>query len=172
MSARASSIASDPGGLAGDRADAIDQRQQLRDVVAVGAGVGGQQRDAGGVADDVCLVPARVGSTGEGPVRAPSQGADLAAVHDPSRPVKLPDRVQAAQQLAVHTLTHAGGLPVPKPPPRRHARAANLLDTMRHGTPVTSTNTIAVNAARRSVGALLGAWDQMSSTGGLLSFPR
>ena len=41
--------------LAADGADAVDQGQQLGDVVAVGAGVGRQQRDACGVADQVVL---------------------------------------------------------------------------------------------------------------------
>jgi hypothetical protein len=40
-----------PPTLAGDRADPVDQRQQPGDVVAVGAGVRGQQRPAGGVDD-------------------------------------------------------------------------------------------------------------------------
>jgi len=38
-------------GLAGDVADPVHERQQLGDVVAVGPGVGSQQRETGGVAD-------------------------------------------------------------------------------------------------------------------------
>jgi hypothetical protein len=44
-----------PARRAGDLADAVNQWQQLGDVVAVGAGVGGHQRDAGGVADQMVL---------------------------------------------------------------------------------------------------------------------
>ena len=42
-------------GLAGDRADAVDQRQQLGDVVAVPAGQADRKRNAVRICDQVVL---------------------------------------------------------------------------------------------------------------------
>jgi hypothetical protein len=57
--------------LAGDRADAVDEGQQLGDVVAVGAGVGGQQRHPGGV-DDQMVLGARAATVNRrGPGQSP-----------------------------------------------------------------------------------------------------
>src|SRR4051794_11113904 len=44
-----------PAGLAADRADAVEERQQLRDVVAVAAGERDGQRDPACVADEMVL---------------------------------------------------------------------------------------------------------------------
>ena len=42
-------------GLAPDRAEAIDEREQLGDVVAVAGGQGGRQRDPGRIGQQVVL---------------------------------------------------------------------------------------------------------------------
>jgi len=44
-----------PTRLAGDRADGVDQRQQLRHVVALPAGQADRQRDATRIGDQVVL---------------------------------------------------------------------------------------------------------------------
>lgn len=49
--------AAGPAGLAGDRGNGVNQRQQLRHVVAVRARELGGQRDAVGIGDDVMLRP-------------------------------------------------------------------------------------------------------------------
>jgi hypothetical protein len=65
-----------PARLAGDRADAVDQRQQWGDVVAVGAGVTGQQRDALGVDDRVVLGPGAAAVNRRGPGQSPLSGRE------------------------------------------------------------------------------------------------
>ena len=73
----------------------------------------------------------------------------MAGVDDPVRPVDPAGRVESAQQFAPQALPHPGGRQ------SRTSRAAVRpeqpisLGTARHGTPVSSTKTIAVNAAGR-----------------------
>ena len=71
-----------PPGLPRDRADTIDQRQQLGDVVAVAAGQADRERDAGLSVIRWCFDPIRARSTGEGPVRAPLKSTNVAAIDD------------------------------------------------------------------------------------------
>ena len=47
--------AAGPPAPAADRRDGVEQRDELRDVVAIAAGQGDRQRDAAGVADQVVL---------------------------------------------------------------------------------------------------------------------
>src|SRR3954470_704847 len=76
--------------LATDGADAVDERQQLGDVVAVAAGRRDGQRDAGGVADQVVL-GARAATVNR---RRPGQGPLEEHVCDcrrrPTRPSRSP----------------------------------------------------------------------------------
>jgi hypothetical protein len=65
-----------PARLAGDRADAVDQRQELGDVVAVGAGVAGQQRDPAAVDDQVVLGPGAAAVNRRGPGQSPLSGRE------------------------------------------------------------------------------------------------
>jgi hypothetical protein len=76
--------------------------------------------------------------------------ADMASVHHPGRPVEPPASVEPPEQLAMQPIPHAGRLPVAQPPPRRDARQPSSRGNTRHGTPVTSTKRMAVNAMRSS----------------------
>lgn len=44
-----------PARLAGDRADTVDQRQELGDIVAIAAGQGDRERDPARVGDQMVL---------------------------------------------------------------------------------------------------------------------
>jgi hypothetical protein len=58
-----------------------------------------------------------------------------------------PAAFEVAQKFAVHSLPHPCALPLPKPPTSAHPIAQPICrGTIRQGTPLTSTNTIAVNA--------------------------
>jgi hypothetical protein len=58
-----------------------------------------------------------------------------------------PAAFEVAQKFAVHPLPHPCALPLPKLPPSAHPRAQLICrETTRQGTPLTSTNMIAVNA--------------------------
>src|ERR671917_2614052 len=70
-----------------------------------------------------CLEPVRARSTGEGLVRPPSKSADVARVHDPTRPVDPAGGVQAAEKLAVQSLPYPCTLPLPKAPPSGRRQA-------------------------------------------------
>jgi hypothetical protein len=95
-----------------------------------------------------CLVPVQARSTGEDPVRAPYSGREPGFSRRSRRPVDLAGGVQAAQELTVHALH------TPAACQSRSRRQAVTLERrvslgiIRHGTPVTTTNTVAVNAAR------------------------
>jgi hypothetical protein len=97
------------------------------------------------------------------------KSADLAGVDDPARPVGLAGSVEAAQQLAVQARHTPSGR---QSRSRRQAVTPAQpisMGTMRHGTPVTRTKTIAVNAARsltrgRPVRCAARSGDKRSST--------
>jgi hypothetical protein len=80
--------------------------------------------------------------------RGPLERADVAGVDDPVRTVDPAGRVESAQQFAPQALPHAGGPPVTHQPRGGPARAADLLGHHPPRDPVSSTKTIAVNAAR------------------------
>lgn len=52
----------------------------------------------------------------------------MAAVHHRPRRVDRASGVQALDQQTVQLLPHPRGLPVPEPPPRRHTRAAPVVN--------------------------------------------
>ncbi len=88
--------------FAAHRADAVHERQQLGDVVAVAARERDRKRDARRVDDQMVLFdPVRPWSTGEGPVKAPLKSTYMAAVHHRSRPVDRPSSVQPLDQQRV-----------------------------------------------------------------------
>ena len=60
-----------PADEPGDSGDAVEQRDQLRDVVAVAARERVRERDAGRVDEEWCVDPALPLSTGLGPVSEP-----------------------------------------------------------------------------------------------------
>jgi hypothetical protein len=60
--------------LAGDPTDPVDQREELGDVVAVGAGVGRKQRDALGVDDQVVFGATTAAVNRRGPGQSPLSG--------------------------------------------------------------------------------------------------
>src|SRR3954471_20163733 len=96
--------------MTGTRSQRILSRRKLCSQAKVRSTTQRQRpsRDPCSVWPRACLVSVRARSTGEGPVSAPTQGADLAGVDDRPRPVEVPDGVQAPQQLAVRALPHAG----------------------------------------------------------------
>ena len=116
-----------PTAFARDRADPIDERQQLRDVIAMATGQRRGQRHAVTVDDQVVL------GTGASSVDWRTAGqwttakrADVASVYDPGRPVELPEGVEPPEHLAMQPIPHAGCLPVAQPPPRRDAASSQI----------------------------------------------
>src|SRR3712207_747144 len=78
---------------------------------------------------------------------------DLLLSHDPRdscfRVLLDVAELQAAEEFAVQSLPHSCTLPLPQPPPSGHpGQPICWGTTIRHGTPVISTNMIAVNVAR------------------------
>ena len=71
-----------------------------------------------------CLEPGRRRSTGEGPVFSPPFGPHMRAIHHSAGPVQLPLVLQLVQQHLVQALPDPRFVPVPQPPPARHARPA------------------------------------------------
>jgi len=109
------------------------------------------QRDAVRLDDQVVLRA----NTGAVDRRAASQrttakSTDVAAVYHSGRPVEPPEGVEPPGQLAIQPISDAGCLRVAQPPPSGDSRAASSRGSTRHGTPVTSTNRMAVNATRSS----------------------
>src|SRR5215208_575675 len=101
-----------PTAFARDRADPIDEGQQLRDVIAMATGQRCGQRHAVTVDDQVVL------GTSAGAVdrrtagqRTTTKRADVAAVHYPGLPVEPPEGVEPPEQLAMQPIPYAGRLP-------------------------------------------------------------
>src|SRR5262249_32342377 len=107
--------------------DAVDQRQQLRDVVAGGGGPAGPPRGSAPARGRECLF--NEACTDRRPrVRcgAPKKRRDMAAVDDRRRPVDRVPPVQPMQELSVQTLPNSYRLPVAQPAVNSRGRASEL----------------------------------------------
>lgn len=107
-------------GLATDGTDAVDERQQLRDVVAMSAGQRDADRDASGVADQVVFGARAAAVNRRRPGQGPFKSTYVAGVGDRRGPADRARRVEALKHRLVRALPHAGLLPVTQAPPRGH----------------------------------------------------
>ena len=139
--------------LAADRPDAVDEGQKLGDVVAVTAGQRRGQRDAGGVGQEVVLGARSATVNGRRPGSGPLERARMwlpstTAALQPIAPAALRRSTSVA---CTFSRTHAACQSLS----RRHAVTPEQLSSRgrcRHAIPVTSTNTIALNATRSGTG--------------------
>jgi hypothetical protein len=118
-------LGGDPAALCNGH-DAVDEREQLSDVVAVPDPQSDRQRYPGGVHQQVVLRAGASAVNRRRPVRPPLKGADVARVHDSPQPVDPARGVQAAEKTAVQSLPHPCALPLPQPPPSGHPGTADL----------------------------------------------
>jgi hypothetical protein len=114
---------SGPADAATDGWHAVEQREQLRDVVTVTAA----ERPASGMPPPstrrCCLLPRRPRSIGLGPVCEFFFRLHVAGVGDRARPVDLPGRVQPRNQERVQLLPYARSLPLIESTLAGHPRA-------------------------------------------------
>ena len=132
------------------RPDTVDQRQQLRDVVAVAARQGDRQRDPARVGQQMMLGAGPGTVNRRRPGQGPLKSTDVAAIDHRRRPVDRTGGVQAPQQFPVQRSEHPGRLPLLQPAMRHRRREPSSRGRCRHTIPVNSTNTIAPKHTRSS----------------------
>jgi hypothetical protein len=136
-----------PAAFARDDADPIDEREQLRHIVAISAGQQDAQRRAVKVDDQVMFGAGAGASTGDGPVSGPPRSARMwlpstTPTDRSSCPVAL-SRLSSSRCSRAHTPIACQSRS------RRHAVTPEQpisAGTNRHDRPVTSTKRIAVKA--------------------------
>ncbi len=118
-----------PADLAAHRRHAVEQRDQLGDVVAVAAGDRPGERDPGRVDEKVMLRAVFwLYQPGSGPFRSPLFRLHVTGVRDRPRPLDLTRRPQLGQQERVQPLPDTGLLPLIHPPVTGRADAEPELE--------------------------------------------
>lgn len=157
-----------PSTHAADRHDGLDQRNQLGDVVAIGAGQDCRDRRSVGVG---CNVVLRTGSRSNGGVRASFSPAPTARIDDESTTTREKSIFSAARSFAGGTACSRSHTPTccqlrslrqqltPEPHPISAGKS-------RHRMPVFSTNRMPVSAARSGTGLRPGYLKRRGFAGG------
>jgi hypothetical protein len=138
-----------PAAFARDRADPVDQWEQLRDVIAMATGQRCGQPHAVTVDVRWCLEPVRARSTGARPVSGPPRRARMWLAS--TTPVDQSSCPRALSRLSISRCSRSRMPTACQSRSRRHAVTPEQplsQGSTRHGTPVTSTKRMAVNAMR------------------------
>ncbi len=157
-----------PSTHAADRHDGLDQRNQLGDVVAIGAGQDCRDRRSVGVGCDVVL---RTGSRSIGGVRASFSPVPTARIDDESTTTREKSIFSAARSFASSTACNRSHTPAccqsrslrqqltPEPHPISDGKSRQRM-------PVFSTNRMPVKAARSAIGLRPGYLTRRGFDGG------
>lgn len=114
-----------PSDLSGDGRHRIEQRDGLRDIIAVGGGQMHRQRHSAGVGDQVDLTAglATIHGTGAS-FCACAERSQMATVNQEAAEVDLFQEAQIVQETLVDVRPDAHTTPPTQPPPAGHAAAA------------------------------------------------
>ena len=161
-------LAAGPTTQPADRRNRVDQGQQLGDVVAVAAGEADLQRDAVRLNDQVVLGTGSAAIDGAGPDMVPPLRARTC---EPSTAHRSRSSAPAARSSPNNISCTAGHTPASVQSLMRRQHVTPETPSSSRGSwfqpsPVLSTNTIPVNAARSSAGLRPGCWWRRRGRGG------